>query len=349
MTIEISNLTKKYNAYTALDTLSLTVIDSEFLAILGPSGCGKTTLLKLLGGFLEPTAGSITANGILYSSPTFTLPTEKRNIGMVFQSFALWPHMTVEEHVRFPLNSKRHQHISKQEKEVAVQEVLEAMNITDFAKRLPEQLSGGQKQRVSLARAIVAKPALLLMDEPLSALDAELRIEMRKEIQRIHRLTKATIIYVTHDQSEALGMADRIMIMNHGKIEQLDTPDTIYSHPTTAFAATFVSRSNLLKGRWLEDYFYPEGEDYFYHICNIPDYFRNNGLCPIKPEDLVISRQKNGISGTIVNKSYTGREFHYTISHGKQFLTVYAGIQSNYPIGDHIYLSTHGAVNEKIV
>ena len=283
MSLKIDHITKKFGNFTALDDISLEIRDGEFLAILGPSGCGKTTLLRIIGGFEAPTEGSILKDGEIFSSQNENVPVEKRNLGMVFQSFALWPHMTVREHVEFPLNSKRCT-MTEDEKRKAVDQAIEAVGLSTMEKRYPGELSGGQKQRVSLARAIVAKPSILLMDEPLSALDAELKISMRREIQNIHKLTGATIIYVTHDQSEALAMADRILIMKSGKIEQLDTPEQVYCNPQTEFAATFVSKCNLVKGKWLGNMFKVENQDVVFETEPAAKEFLVKGLCPVRPE-----------------------------------------------------------------
>ena len=299
MSLKIDHITKKFGNFTALDDISLEIQDGEFLAILGPSGCGKTTLLRIIGGFEAPTEGCILKDGEMFSSKDENVPVEKRNLGMVFQSFALWPHMTVREHVEFPLNSKRCT-MTEEEKRKAVDQAIEAVGLSTMEKRYPGELSGGQKQRVSLARAIVAKPSILLMDEPLSALDAELKISMRREIQNIHKLTGATIVYVTHDQSEALAMADRILIMKSGKIEQLDIPQEVYCNPRTEFAATFVSKCNLVKGKWLGNMFKVENQDVVFETEPAAKEFLVKGICPVRPEEFEISRDGNGICGDIV-------------------------------------------------
>ena len=337
MSLKIDHITKKFGNFTALDDISLEIRDGEFLAILGPSGCGKTTLLRIIGGFEAPTEGSILKDGEIFSSQNENVPVEKRNLGMVFQSFALWPHMTVREHVEFPLNSKRCT-MTEDEKRKAVDQAIEAVGLSTMEKRYPGELSGGQKQRVSLARAIVAKPSILLMDEPLSALDAELKISMRREIQNIHKLPGATIIYVTHDQSEALAMADRILIMKSGKIEQLDTPEQVYCNPQTEFAATFVSKCNLVKGKWLGNMFKVENQDVVFETEPAAKEFLVKGLCPVRPEEFEISRDGNGIRGDIVNRQYNGREIHYAVRTTDAVYNVYTGQGQLYNEGETIYL-----------
>ena len=338
MSLKINNIVKKFGDFTALNNISLEINEGEFLAILGPSGCGKTTLLRIIGGFEVPTSGEIINNGEVMSSANVNVPVEKRNLGMVFQSFALWPHMTVREHVEFPLKSKRCK-MSDSEKKEAVDSALEAMRLTSMEGRYPGELSGGQKQRVALARAIVEKPAILLMDEPLSALDAELKISMRKEIQDIHRLTKATIIYITHDQSEALALADRILIMKDGKIEQLGTPKEIYEHPQTQFAATFVSKCNLIKGTWKNNEFTTLDNNFTTKNTGIAKEFVEKGLYPIRPDEFIINKAGKGIMGVIVNKQYNGRENHYTIQSHDDLYTVYTDEKTHFENGENIFLT----------
>lgn len=336
MSLHIQQVTKTFSKTQALKEINLDIRDSEFVAILGPSGCGKTTLLRIVGGFIEPTSGIVRLNDQIYSGQGHMVPVEKRDLGMVFQSFALWPHMTVRQHIEFPLKSPHHSGMSSEEKKAAIEQAVSCTGLKPYENRLPGELSGGQRQRVALARAIVGKPSILLMDEPLSALDAELKIDMRREIQNIHKLTGATILYVTHDQSEALAMADRIIIMKDGAVEQIGTPREIYRDPQTVFAATFVSRCNLLKGSWCGDSFHVKDENILLRNPMIPMEFRNKGLYPIRPEQLTIQPEGNGIQGIIVNKQYNGREIHYSVQHRDEVLTIYAGCQAEYNPGDHI-------------
>ena len=339
MSLHIQQVTKSFNKTQALKEINLDIKDSEFVAILGPSGCGKTTLLRIVGGFIEPTSGIVRLNDQIYSGQGHMVPVEKRDLGMVFQSFALWPHMTVRQHVEFPLKSPRHKGMSPEEKAAAVEQAISCTGLKPYENRLPGELSGGQRQRVALARAIVGKPSILLMDEPLSALDAELKIEMRREIQNIHKLTGATILYVTHDQSEALAMADRIIIMKDGAVEQVGTPREIYMDPQTVFAATFVSRCNLLKGSWHGDSFRINNENILLRNPMIPAEFRSKGLYPVRPEQLTIQPEGEGIPGVIANKQYNGREIHYSVQYRDEILTVYTGCQTEYNPGDHISLT----------
>ncbi len=323
MSLKISHLTKRFGNFTALKDLSFEIEQGEFLAILGPSGCGKTTLLRIIAGFESPTEGTVENDGVLFASTKASIPVEKRNLGMVFQSFALWPHMTVREHVEFPLKSKRCT-MTEEEKRNAVNNAIQAMRLDTMEDRYPGELSGGQKQRVALARAIVERPAILLMDEPLSALDAELKISMRKEIQDIHHMTGATIIYITHDQSEALALADRILIMKDGEIEQLGTPEAIYQHPATEFAATFVSKCNLVAGAWTGGRFCVPEYNFFIDGSDIAQTFIDKGVYPIRPDEFEMAREGEGIPGVVTNRQYNGRENHYTVQSGEAFYTVYA-------------------------
>lgn len=339
MSLSIDHITKKFNNTVALESVSLEIKDGEFIAILGPSGCGKTTLLRIVGGFLNPSSGEIRMDGTLYSSKKQNVPVEKRDLGMVFQSFALWPHMTVQQHVEFPLKSKRHKNVSEDEKKLAVDEAIRCTGLNGLTDRLPGELSGGQRQRVSLARAIVSRPKILLMDEPLSALDAELKINMRREIQDIHKLTGATILYVTHDQSEALAMADRMIIMKDGCIEQVGTPEEIYNCPKTEFVATFVSKANLVKGTWKHECFTTKSGGITYCNKNIDPCFVSNGVYPIRPDQFVITKENKGIPGVIVNRQYNGREIHYNVQCGEELYTVYTGVQDDFQINEQVYLN----------
>ncbi|AOT68713.1 ABC transporter ATP-binding protein [Geosporobacter ferrireducens] len=338
MSLIINKVTKKFGNIIALNNVSIEIKDGEFIAILGPSGCGKTTLLRIIGGFAEPTSGTIKMGDVLYSDSAFNLPVEKRNLSMVFQSFALWPHMSVREHIEFPLKSKRNKAMGDEEKKNAVEEAISWTGLKKLADRLPGELSGGQKQRVALARAVVSKPDILLMDEPLSSLDAELKVNMRKEIQDLHKLTGATIIYVTHDQSEALAMANRIIIMKNGNIEQIGTPEEVYKKPKTEFVAVFVGKCNLVRGRWNQNIFYVKDTKIMYNNESVEPYFIQRGMYPVRPEQFSIERKGLGIEGRITNKQYNGREIHYTVKCEDDFYVVYEDEEKNFNINEAIVL-----------
>ncbi|SCX91082.1 ABC transporter ATP-binding protein [Microvirga guangxiensis] len=238
----IEGLSKQYGAVTALEPTHLTVPTGEFLTLLGPSGSGKTTLLQMICGLVEPSSGRILIDG---RDQTQT-PVHQRDIGLVFQHYALFPHLTVAENIEFPLRMRA---LSASEIKQRVKDVLKMVQLDHLAARFPRELSGGQQQRVALARSFVYQPSIILMDEPLGALDKKLREHMQIEIKQLHRETGATIIYVTHDQEEALALSDRICLMNHARIEQLGSPHEIYAHPATAFAADFIGISNIFRGR----------------------------------------------------------------------------------------------------
>ena len=240
--LAITGLSKRYGSVTALAPTDLEVAEGEFLTLLGPSGSGKTTLLSLIAGLSVPDAGQLHING---RDATYAAPHE-RDIGMVFQNYALFPHMTVVENIAFPLHMRR---VDKAAAARRAREALELVRLPQVAARYPKELSGGQQQRIALARCLVYKPSIVLMDEPLGALDKKLRDHMQLEIKRIHRDTRATIVYVTHDQEEAMTMSDRICLMNSGAIEQLGTPSDLYFAPNTLFVADFIGESNLLRGR----------------------------------------------------------------------------------------------------
>jgi iron(III) transport system ATP-binding protein len=236
---------RRFGDFLAVDSLDLEIRHGEFVSLLGPSGCGKTTTLRMIAGFIDPTAGTIEMDGRVLSAPSGSLPPEKRDMSMIFQSYAIWPNMTVEQNVAFGLELRR---IPADEVRRRVREMLDVVHMSHLAERYPAELSGGQQQRVALARAIVIKPAVLLLDEPLSNLDANLREEMRFEIKRLHDEFRITTVYVTHDQAEAMVTSDRIAVMNHGRIEQVDDPHTLYTRPKTRFVAGFIGRSNFIDG-----------------------------------------------------------------------------------------------------
>lgn len=243
--LRLSDLHRRYGKTAAVSGIDLSIEDGELLALLGPSGCGKTTTLHLLAGFAAPDAGEIWSGERLISSPRGVVPPERRNIGMVFQSYALWPHLTVGQNVAFGLEMRR---LGRPEVGQRVAGVLKVVNLAGYGDRYPHELSGGQQQRVALARALVVHPDTLLLDEPLSNLDANLREQMRFEIRRIHQETGITMVYVTHDQAEAMVIADRVAVMNSGRIEQVGPPRAIYERPRSKFVASFIGNANCLPG-----------------------------------------------------------------------------------------------------
>jgi iron(III) transport system ATP-binding protein len=316
--IGIRTLTKVFGsgqaAATAVDNVTLDINPGELFFLLGPSGCGKTTLLRMIAGFIEPTEGQILFDG----RDVAPLPPNKRNTGMVFQSYALWPHMTVEGNVGFGLNIRR---VSSAERARRVQEALDQVRMGSFAKRKPNQLSGGQQQRVALARALVIRPDVLLLDEPLSNLDAKLRIELRSEIRRICKESGITAVYVTHDQKEALSMADRLAIMERGRVVQIGSPDGLYRNPRSSFVAEFLGETNFLQGTvaGVED----RDGDVMTLVDTPAGRLRSRSQrspgetvsVSIRPEAFRLG-DPEGVSGTVVGSTYLGELVQYTVSLG---------------------------------
>ena len=264
--VTFQNVEKYYGNTGAVKNFNLEIKNSEFLTLLGPSGSGKTTVLNMIAGFIKQTSGSIHIGNHSIEN----LPTEKRNVGMVFQSYSLFPHMNIFENVAFPLRMRNQ---NKQIIKERVKYALNLVNLDDVEKRMPTELSGGQRQRVAFARAIVFKPKVLLMDEPLGALDLKLREKMQIEIKNYHKEINCTILYVTHDQGEALTLSDRIVIMNNGKIVQIDNPKNIYDNPVSEFAANFIGESNILNINKLK-------------LNNNNQIFKNKKFISIRPEKL---------------------------------------------------------------
>jgi iron(III) transport system ATP-binding protein len=244
--LELAALTKRYGDIASVDGIDLAVEQGEFICLLGPSGCGKTTTLRMIAGFLEPDEGEIRVHGQAVSAPGSVVPPERRNMGMIFQSYAVWPHMTVRENIAYGLKMKR---VPPAERRSRTDAMINAARLMDHAEKFPAALSGGQQQRVALARALAPNPEILLLDEPLSNLDANLRGDMRFEIRRLHDEFRNTSIYVTHDQVEAMTMADRIVVMNMGRIEQIGSPQDVYDRPASRFVARFIGASNVVDAK----------------------------------------------------------------------------------------------------
>ena len=244
-TVTIKHVTKAFGDNVVLKEFNETFQEGEFITLLGPSGCGKTTMLRIIAGFEKPTSGELYIDDQLVSGGKTFVPPEKRSIGMVFQSYAVWPHMNVFDNVAYPLTIKK---VPKAEIRQSVDRVLAIVHLSQYAQRFPNQLSGGQQQRVALARALVAAPKLLLLDEPLSNLDAKLRESMRFEIKEIQRELGITVVYVTHDQTEAMAMSDRIFLINRGVVQQSGTPQQIYNEPANQFVMDFLGKVDFFKG-----------------------------------------------------------------------------------------------------
>src|ERR671913_1477058 len=243
--VSLRGLTKKFADAAAVDDLHLEIGDGEFVSLLGPSGCGKTTTLRLIAGFLQPDAGEICVGGGVISSTSHLVPPERRSMSMIFQSYAVWPHMTVFQNVSYGLKFKK---MSRHEIDSKVIKLLQVVHLDVLKDRYPSELSGGQQQRVALARALVVEPQILLMDEPLSNLDANLREEMRFEIRRLHEEFGITTLYVTHDQAEAMVISDRIAVLDRGRVAQVGTGDELFHQPRTRFVAEFIGKTNVVDG-----------------------------------------------------------------------------------------------------
>jgi len=335
--VRLVNITKRFGETVAADRITLNIKEGEFFTLLGPSGCGKTTTLRIIAGFCKPDEGEIYFNDKLMNY----IPPHKRNVGMVFQNYALWPHMTVFENVAFGLDVRK---VPKEEKRRRVMKVLKMLGLEELADRYPGQLSGGQQQRVALARALVINPDVLLLDEPLSNLDAKLRIHTRSEIKKLQTRMKITTIYVTHDQEEALSISDRIAVMKDGKIQQVGTPLEIYMNPKNTFVADFIGITNFMEGtvtKVLKESFYEVDiglRKRRLHIESGREFsVGDKVLIAVRPENIIVRKApvkgRNCIKATVRLASYLGPVTRYEmeaengsllkvdipISHGKQF------------------------------
>jgi spermidine/putrescine ABC transporter ATP-binding subunit len=321
--VDLKSLTKKYGSVVAVDNISLHVSEGEFLTLLGPSGSGKTTTLMLIAGFQTPTAGQIHIRG----KNILSVPPYNRNIGMVFQNYALFPHMTVFGNIAFPLKMRKH---PKNEIKKRVEKVLETVKLPEFEKRYPKQLSGGQQQRVALARALVYDPPLLLMDEPLGALDKKLREYMQIEIRNLQRELKITSLYVTHDQQEALTMSDRIAVFDQGQIQQIGTPDELYEKPINRFVADFIGESNIIEGyiAHLNDHsaaITTAANEVLIPCPRLPDLSLNQKIqLVIRPEKIKFIESSNvlpvALKGVVEEQIYIGEIIRYRIRISKEQL-----------------------------
>ena len=311
----LKNVVRRYGAVEAVADFSLELAPGEFVSLLGPSGCGKTTTLRMIAGFMPPTAGTIEMDGQVISSPSGMVPPERRRMSMIFQSYAIWPNMTVGENVGFGLEVRK---LPRAEIERRVDRILEVVQMGALKGRYPAELSGGQQQRVALARAIVVEPEVLLLDEPLSNLDANLREEMRFEIRRLHDEFKITTVYVTHDQGEAMVTSDRIVVMNKGRIEQIDAPHTLYGRPRSRFVAGFIGRTNFVE--------------------------RDGGTYSLRPQAIGLSAARpaaHGVEASIVGRSYLGEYWDYqaTPLGEPRPLRVSTGPNAIFEVGQRVWLA----------
>ncbi len=303
--IQLKNVTKSFeDGNVVLDNISLDIYDNEFITLLGPSGCGKTTTLRLIGGFEQADSGDI----IFMDERINDVPPHKRNVNTVFQKYALFPHLNVFENVAFPLREKK---LPKDEIEKMVNEMLSLVALKGFEKRNISKLSGGQQQRVAIARALVNHPKVLLLDEPLGALDLKLRKDMQVELKKIQKATGITFIFVTHDQEEALSMSDTVVVMSEGKIQQIGTPIDVYNEPVNAFVADFIGESNILEGYMLDDYLVSFSGQTF--TCVDKGFEKNAPVdIVVRPEDVdIVAPEKGMLKGTVTSVTFMG--VHYEI------------------------------------
>ena len=314
-------ITKQFGTSTAVSDLNLVVEKGESVVVIGPSGCGKTTTLRMIAGFERPSAGRLTIGGKVMSDGGHFVPPEDREVGMVFQSYALWPHMTVAANVAFGLGIRRQREKKLSKKAIAtrVEATLEQVQLHGLAKRYPHELSGGQQQRVALGRALITQPRVLLLDEPLSNLDTRLREDMRLQIRRIQRESGITMIYITHDRTEALALADRVVVLNAGAVEQVGPPAEIYEHPHSEYVARSLGPANLIAGTVVETGVVrlETGQ-----TVNVKTESHDGSadtpvsVC-VRPRDITIhpSAQPNGATAHVDEAVYLGDEIHYRISH----------------------------------
>jgi iron(III) transport system ATP-binding protein len=312
--LTLRGLTKIYGKQRVVDAVDLTLEECEFVSLLGPSGCGKTTTLRMIAGFIAPNEGTIELDGRALSSPDTVTPPERRGMSMIFQSYAIWPNMTVAQNVAFGLELRK---LPGHEIKSRVGKVLDVVQMGALADRYPSELSGGQQQRVALARAIVVEPSVLLLDEPLSNLDANLREEMRFEIRRLHEALRITTVYVTHDQAEAMVTSDRVAVMNKGRIEQVDAPYMVYSRPRTRFVAGFIGRTNFVEARRNGSAVVFDG--FAIETGRFDDLPASGEALTfsVRPQSLRLSREpvqdgsRVGIKGSIVERSFLGEHWDY--------------------------------------
>ncbi len=334
-TVTVRNVSKAFGDNVVLKEFNQTFADHEFITLLGPSGCGKTTMLRMIAGFEKPSSGEILIGDKVVSSDKVFLPPEKRDIGMVFQSYAVWPHMTVFENVAYPLRIKK---MKREQADRDVERALEIVHLSQYRDRIPSQLSGGQQQRVALARALVAKPTLLLLDEPLSNLDAKLRESMRFEIKEIQKALGITVVYVTHDQTEAMAMSDRIILINRGVVQQVASPEEIYNRPVNQFVADFLGKVDFLRAEIRDGRAYLDGTGQ-----SIPFSGDKMGRVElaVRPERISLSTESGDLSGTLESQYYLGDVNDCRVLVGEKRIRVVAPPESfaRMKPGQQVYLT----------
>ena len=297
--ITLNKITKSYGNVQVIQEFSNVFADKEFVTLLGPSGCGKTTMLRMIAGFEKPTTGEIKLDDVIVSGSGKFIPPNERNIGMVFQSYAVWPHMNVFDNVAYPLKIQK---VSRNEIKQRVENILESVHLSQYISRMPNELSGGQQQRVALGRALVSNPRVLLLDEPLSNLDAKLRESMRFEIKDVQKKFGITVVYVTHDQTEAMAMSDRVIVFNKGVVQQVDTPMNIYRNPVNQFVADFIGKINFLHGTASEGKIEFPGEQYMSYSGDK----RGQVVVAVRPENMTMRTDRGVLHGTLKQAYYLG-------------------------------------------
>ena len=325
--VSLKNINVSFDGEVILNNIDLEIMDKEFITLLGPSGCGKTTTLRIIGGFLEPQSGDVYYEGKRINGT----PPNKRNVNTVFQKYALFPHLNVFENVAFGLKLKK---LPSDEIKAKVKKMLAIVDLKGYEKRSVTKLSGGQQQRVAIARALVCDPDIILLDEPLGALDLKLRKDMQIELKNIQKMTKKTFVYVTHDQEEALTMSDRVVVMNNGKIEQIGSPIDIYNEPANAFVADFIGEANILDGLMLKDYRVRVlGADF---RCVDKGFGENTPVdIVIRPEDIEITSAEEGtVEGDVTGVVFKGVHYEMEVKVGKYTLLIHSTVSS--PVGSHI-------------
>lgn len=305
--VKLEDIVVVYDDEQVLKSINLDINDKEFITLLGPSGCGKTTTLRIIGGFATPTSGKVFFDGRLIND----IPPNKRQVNTVFQKYALFPHLNVYENIAFGLRLKK---LPEKEIRSRVLEMLELVNLSGFGSRNVDYLSGGQQQRVAIARALINHPRMLLLDEPLGALDLKLRKEMQTELKKIQQQTGITFVYVTHDQEEALTMSDRVVVMNGGIINQIGTPEDIYNEPQNAFVANFIGESNIIDGIMHEDYLVEFAGQKF--VCVDKGFDKMESIdVVIRPEDIkIVEPDDNTIDGTVESVTFKGVHFEMVVA-----------------------------------
>lgn len=348
--LSLSNISKKYGDFTALHPSNMEIADGEFVSLLGPSGCGKTTLLRIIAGLIEPSSGTVKVD----DTDITTLPPQRRGVGMVFQDYALFPHLTVSENIGFGLKEHRY---GRAEMDARVTELLQLIKLPDIGKRLPVEISGGQQQRVAFARAIAHTPQILLMDEPLGALDLKLREAMQLELRELQRKLGITTVYVTHDQSEAMYLSNRIAVINNGQIEQVGTGREIYERPASRFVAEFVGQINILPAEYLGeegDFCVVRHQDFSLRAVMPRSKSQNDCYVAIRPHTIGIgvpdtpTQGRNRIEGRIISQVFNGNVVHVQVEAASTIINVEAH-PSNDALADGAPVTLHWEPSDTLV